>query len=375
MQFDLTAAIQALQGANAPFTLANGAIPGPAYLLSQFLPELPSFEYDAKSSNMTIRATMATLVGMDSPYPAGGAIETSAFAEKTYKIANNVELPEVLLRQLQAMLIRVIATGGSGIQESVNTALNFLNKIIIQPHLDRAEWLRGLALSTGAISWTANEIVMAVDYGVPAGNFLTARTGADGYGGSTSKFWTDIRAARSKLGGQVAAFLMHQDTKEMILANDANNIKILSENPNDGTFTIVRYKSIAGTTVESTDARDRAAFITYSREADLLDPANPSRTKAVKLFPTGVITAIGTYNANRFVVGQGGTQPPANPSAPQIGYTHLAPTVEGGGSPGRWAELFQDPNRPWTFGGRAVTNLLPVIDAPERIVLLTTEMV
>ena len=373
MQFDLTAAIRALQDANAPFVLANGAIPGTAYLLSQFLPEVGSFDYDAKSSTMTVRATMATLVGMDSVYPPGGAIETTSFAEQTAKIANHVELPEVLLRQLQALLTRVIAQGGQGIEETVNTALNFLNKIIIQPHLDTAEWLRGRALSTGAISWTANGITLSVDYNIPDANILTTRTGNDGYGGSTSKFWTDLRTMRSKLGGQVAALIMHQDTKEMILANSANNIKILAET--DNSFSIVRYVTIGGNTVESSDARDRATFLTYSREADVYDEANPGKTKPVKLFPTGVITAIGRYNANRFVVGQGGTQAPANPSAPQIGYTHMAPTVEGGGTPGRWAELFIDPNRPWTFGGRGVSNLLPVIDAPDRIVLMTTEMV
>lgn len=375
MLFDLTAAIAALQSGNTPFVIANQAVPGPAYALSEFLPEVPSFEYTAKSGTMTIRSTMAGMVGMDSPYPPGGAIETTTFEEKTIKIANEVELPEVLLRQLQQMVLRLQATGGNTNQAVVETALNFLDKIIIQAHLDTAEWLRGQALSSGAISWTFGKLVLTVDYGLPAANILTTRTGNDGYGGSTSKFWTDIRQARSVLKGQVRVFLMHENTKEMILSNTVNNCKLLSEDPVTGAFSVVRYVTINGTTVESSDPRDRASFQVYSREADVYDLANPGQTKSVKFFPEGVITAIGTYNPNRIIVGQGGTQAPANPLAPQIGITHIAPTVEGGGTPGRWAELRVAPDRPWTFGGRGVTNLLPIIDAPERIVLLTTDMV
>ncbi len=61
---------------------------------------------------------------------------------------------------------------------------NFSNALLIQPHLDVAEWLRGQALCTGALAWTFNGLKLEVDYGIPAGNKLTHRTANDAYSGS-----------------------------------------------------------------------------------------------------------------------------------------------------------------------------------------------
>jgi hypothetical protein len=254
VQFDLRGAIDALEQGTV-FQIANGARPGSNYLFQSILPEEKRLSYQAKSGNMTIRATMAGLVGMDSPYPEGGAVEISEFSEDTAKIANRVRLPEQLLRELQELLFRLQATGGNSIQAIQNTALNFVDKLIVQPHLDTMEWLRGQALTTGRIDWTFNKKRLLVDYGIPAANFLPARTGASGYGGASSVFWSDIRKLRQILGGGQVRFIMHSETKNMILANDANNIKLLAEDLDAGTFSIVRYKVVGGTTVESTDPR------------------------------------------------------------------------------------------------------------------------
>jgi hypothetical protein len=86
------------------------------------------------------------------------------------------------------------------------------------------------------------------------------------------------------------------------------------------------------------------------------------------------VTAIGAFNPNRFVVGSG-AQPPANPSGAELGYTHLAPTVEASGRPGRWSDVRTPDGEPWTMEGRGAMNGLPVIEAPERVATATTEMV
>lgn len=372
MFFDLTAALNVLLQSNTPFVVANQARPGSRYIFNSILPEQLRQDYHISGGNMTIRTTMAGLVGMDAPYPPGGAVSSTTFEEQTAKVANDVRLNEQQLRDLQAMIIRLQATGGNTNQEIIRTALNFLDKVIIQAHLDTAEWLRGQAITTGAISWTYNKKKLEVDYGIPAGNKLTARTGNDGYGGSTSKFWTDLRAGRRLLGGEVRAWLMHPDTKEMVIANDANNIEIISEASDTGAFSIRRIVSRQGNTQLSTDARDRAAFITYGDEGEIWDLANPGATTKIPFLPRGVIVGVGNFIANRFQVGVGSTEPPPQNT---LGYTHIAPTVEGGGAPGRWARLFTPEGQPWMLAGQGVTNLLPVIEAPERIVILTTEMV
>lgn len=370
MFFDLRSAINSIMQAGTPFVVANQARPGSNYLFNSILPEQQRQTYHVSGGSMTVRSTMAGLVGMDSPYPPSGVVEQTQWEENTAKVANDVRFPEQFLRELQMLLANLGVSGGNSNQAIVETALNFLDKIIIQSHLDTAEWMRGQALCAGKIDWTYNEKRLLVDYGIPTANFITARTGNDGYGGSASKFWTDIRSGRSKLNGSVRAWLMHPDTKEMILANSANNLLITAETENS--FTVTRYVSLAGSTVQSTDARDRATFITYGDEGEIWDLANPGKTKKVPFLPKGIILGIGNFTGNRFLVGTGSTLPPAQNS---LGYTHIAPTVEGGGRPGRWARLYTPEGEPWTFAGQGVTNLMPVIEAPERIVVLTTEMV
>ena len=85
----------------------------------------------------------------------------------------------------------------------------------------------------------------------------------------------------------------------------------------------------------------------------------------------GKIVAVGNNSGTSYVVGAGATQPIEN----RLGYTHLGPTVEGGGTPGRWAEVYVPEAAPWSFAGRGAANILPVIEAPEKIVIMTTDMV
>jgi hypothetical protein len=60
-------------------TIANDARPGDNYLFNAVLPERQRRGYHAKAGSMTIKATMAKLVGMDSPYPRGGAMTLQRF--------------------------------------------------------------------------------------------------------------------------------------------------------------------------------------------------------------------------------------------------------------------------------------------------------
>lgn len=367
MDLNFATALAAL-GANAAFRIANAARPSNAYLFATLLPEKPDYDYHVESGFMTVRTTMAGLVGMDSPYPPGGQVEVSAFSERTAKIANQVFLPEYTMRKLQAMLMQLQLSGQPTVSAIQTEALNFLNKVVIQAHMDTAEWLRAQALVTGAIAWTFNGKTLAVDYGIPGANKLTTRTGEDAYHGNTSKFWTDVREAKRLLKYDVRACLAHPTTIDSILYNDYNKLQVLS---NAGS--VITVQRLIGTNERpATDARDTLTIIPYATEGEVLDTATPGQTQKIPFMPGGKLLFVANNTRSGYRVGEGATLDPAADLA--LGYTHIAPTVEGGGAPGRWADLFTPQERPWQLVGRAVTNLLPVIEAPDKIVIATTEM-
>lgn len=368
MQFTFSEALRTL-GSDAAFRLINAARPAASYLFNQFLPERNMTGYEVKSGSMTVRSTMAGLVGMDSPYPESGVIEQSTFLEQSAKLATSADLPERALRAMQDIVMRLQLGGGNANAALAEEVMNFTQALLVQPHLDALEYLRGMALSTGGIDWTFNQKRLLVDYGVPAANILPARTGTAGYGGTASVFWSDVQAIRKALKYNLRAIVLHPETLDMAITNAANNMQVLSQT---NTMLTVR-KMIAqnGTNTPSSDARDTVSLIPYGAEAEIFDLATPGATVKVPFMPQGKMVGIGNNAGTQYVVGAGSRTPVEY----EVGYTHVAPTVEGNGQPGRWARVFTPEGRPWALTGQAVTNALPVIEAPEKIVIATTAMV
>lgn len=381
MNLDFAAAIEALNreapSGDAAFEVANAARPAGDYFFASLLPEVPMTGYTVRSSNMTVRATMAGLVGMDSPYPPGGAVELSSFLEDSAKIGNEVALNEQMLRQIQQLAMTLFMQGQPTNEVAAREALNFLDRIIIQPHLDTAEFLRSQALVEGKIDWTYNKKKLLVDYGVPTANFLTARTGNDGYGGSASKFWADMYLLSARLKGRVRLYALHSETAQMILSNPVNGLVQTGGGVGQGTISFRRWaRNSSGAEtpgVFSPDARDSVTFVLVDREAEILDPANPGSTIKIPFMTRGKILAIGDVQNDAYVPGQGSVEENLDPK--RLGYTHIAPTVEGGGRPGRWAQLYVPQHSPWQLNGRGASNLLPVVERPDGIAVATTDMV
>jgi hypothetical protein len=375
MDFDLRQAIENLEESTV-FELANAARPPEDYLFNAVLPSINMDTYDVANSTMTIRTTMAGLTGMDSKYASGGAAELSEAVGKTGKIAITSDLPEQFLRQLQNLLLRLTAQRQSTVESIQETGLNFVNKVIVQAILDREEWLKGQALFTGAIDWTFNGKRLQADYGIPSGNFLTPRTGNDAYGGTTSKWWVDYYAAQEILNWKVSACIMHPTTLKAIMANsEVNQLQFVTADPATNTFVFQRLVTRGGNTVISSDPRDFITIIAYNKEGEIWDTDNPGATIKVPFCPVGGVLWLGERidaASNFFVVGSGGTLPPLLENPVLMGYGHVAPTVEGGGLPGRWSRLYVPESKPWSLSADGVANFIPVIQAPTRIVIGNT---
>jgi hypothetical protein len=357
-------------GPDAAVRIARGVRPPGNYLFNSFLPERMEDAYYVESGTMTVKTTMAGLASMDSPYPPGGAIEESTFTEQTLKLAVEATLHEATLRKIQALVMRLRLGGGNTSEALVNEAMNFYQKVVVQAIMDTAEWLRGQALVTGGIDWTFNQKVIDVDYGIPAANLLTNRTGNDRYGGSASKFWTDVFEAQRLLRYNVRAAVLNSTLLNQILANDANNLDLISRAGN--TFTVRQFKTGDNGRYADTDPRSLFTFVVYDEEAEILDIANPGQTISTPFMPSGKILFIGNNNASGYRVGQGSTDDPTDSLA--LGYTHVGPTVEGNGQPGMWGRIYTPEGRPWQLTAQGVENMLPVIENAEKIVVASTDL-
>ncbi|HYC32006.1 MAG TPA: major capsid protein [Gemmatimonadales bacterium] len=360
-------------GVDPAFRIINQARPANDYLLASFFPERQLPSYFVRAGAMTIRPTMAGLVGADSPYPPTGLADIATFIASTAKIANTVPVTEMFLRDLHAFL----ATLGSDQQRDeavLQFVLNFSQKMLAQPHMDRMELLRGEMITTGAIDWTFVGKNLAVDYGIPAGNKLTHRTGNDAYHGSASKWWTDYRAGRAILQQRVLAALAHPDTIEAIISNTVNNVILTAQDLATGTVSFVRNTGTLGTAqIPSSDVRERTTLVGYGKEGEILDPDNPGETIAVPFFPRGKVVLLGQPGDAGTGEGLGGATEDEQTGL-ELGYTHIGPTTESGGALGRWARVFKPEARPQGMQGDAVTNGLPVLRAPRKVVILSTEM-
>ena len=370
MNLNFSTALQAL-GPTQVFDIANATRPPAWYLWNMLLPESNFNTYNIDQGSMTVRSTMAGLAATDSPYPPTGVTEVSTFMEDSAKIANYSILPERAVRRIQADL------AGLGMQNSqdyvVNEVLNYLDKVIVQGHIDVFEWLRGEAIQNGALAWNFNQMNLVVDYGIPAANVLTTRTGDDTWDGSTSQFWTDIRLLQAVLQYNVRAFILHPSTLTKIIDNSVNDIEMVQyTDHNNGTQSYTFRRLLGANERISSDFRDTITLIAYGLEGEVLDPSEASKTKIVPFMQEGKIVAIGNNRRNGYRVGEGSTDDPEKDKA--LGYTHIAPTVEGGGAPGRWAQLFTPEDMPMQLHGRGVTNGLPVIEAPAKIAIATSDL-
>ena len=377
LSFSFADAVRSL-GANAGFRIMNQR-PGTDYLFETLLPEMPKTDYNIVAGSLIIRTTMAGLVGTSSPYPPGGIMEARQFLEKSAKIAIEVTLEEDALREIQA-IIRDMMVAGSSVTEQnammVQEALNFMEKVVKQAHDDTREWLRGRALIDGSIDWKFNGKHLVVDYKLPAGFIHDQRSGADGYAGATSKFWADHYTALAQLRYDIRAIITHPTTWQQIANNDANKFELSQTGPN--AYVVRRYRTRGNGETISGDGRDMFSLLTYDREGEIINPdynqldSTSPKTLIVRMVEPGEILYVANSQRSGYRVGEGATPDPAR--AASLGYTHIAPTVEAGGAPGVWGDMYTPDEAPWSLVGRGAENSLPVREDVTKVLAKTVTL-
>jgi len=367
MDFSFNEAIEQLEGGQLS-AIANEARTPDSYLFSSILPERNVQDYKVTTGDMEISATMAGLVAESSDYPEGGHVKISTFLENTAKIANRATLSEGNLRKLQAMVMQLVVGGQQTTDFLVNEVLNFFDKVILQGHFDTFEWLRAQALVNGSIDWNFNGKQIKINYGIPSANFIPKATGTEAYDKASSTFWADVRTVQKQLSYNVSAMIVHIDTMLAIIENDANKIEVLSDD--NGVFRLRRL--VGDNERASTDSRDAVTLVTYSMEGEMINPADQQTTVKVPFMPKKKILCIGRGTRSSYRVGEGSTPDPD--SDIELGYTHIAPTVEGGGLAGRWGRVYTPQTKPWQLVGEGVSNGLPVLENPDKVAVLETEI-
>lgn len=346
------------------FVLANQPIPESEYALAAILPEELRVSYQAKSGSLKVISTPAGETGMDSPYTPVGAIEVNAFSRPIAKWTAENPMLEEQQRELQEMVINIRAgvIAGNGLTYIRNFVVNWLGKIIGQSFADRHELMRGEALLTGQLVLRGG----TVDLGVPAANKFAQRTGTEAYGASGSRFWRDMRAAENMLGS-VRTRIMSMNTLNYLLDSTANPVAVTSEAISaGGNIKIVTIRRLIGTQQTlSQDARDAYTLVGYKRTVTI----KVGQTFAQQqVMADGKIAVVGSNDVTLDMTD--GT----NITRPGLGRTHIGPTVEGGGRPGIWLNTYTPQGRPMHAIAQGAANSLTVFDAPDKIVILSSEV-
>ena len=347
------------------FDLANQPTSESEYLLASILPEELRATYEAKTGSLKVITTPAGETGMDSPYVPVGGLELNAFSKPIAKWTAQSVMTEEAQRDLQQMVINIRAgvITGNGLDYVRTFVVNWLRKVIAQSFTDRHELMRGEVLTTGQLALRGGTI----DYEIPTANKLTARTGNDGYGGSTSKFWQDMRASDTRLRA-VRARVMSMNTLNMIIDNPQNNIAVTSETVStEGNIRIVQIRKLVNNGQNfSQDARDGYTLVGYARTVKLRLPGGGYADQ--QALPDGKVSIIGAATVQ--LTALDGTIV----TRPGLGRVHVGPTVEGGGRPGVWLDAHTPQGRPYQATALGAANSLVVLDAPERLIIASTEM-
>ncbi len=336
------------------------------YLLLRFLPEIEKASFSVNGGSIAIYPTMAGLVGTNSNYPPAGESQIRAFFQSTAKVGMSYVMDENMLRGMREHVDGKFASdGGDKTKILAREMVSFYQSMVLGSLHSTTEWMRGRALC-GAIEWAYNGVKLTVDYNIPAGN-KRDRVGGEAYDQDGSKFWEDTNAARAALDGDIKTVLMNNKTFDGIRQNPANKITTLELDDENNRYLLQKRKDNDDL---SEDIAHKLVVTVYNRSGLKIVPGKTgegAKTEKVRFIPDGKTIFIGAQDTEAYRIGQEERAPDA------IGYTHIAPTIEGGAM-GRWGRIYVPDDKQYQLNVEGAQNLLPVIENPENLFVLTTEL-
>lgn len=384
MQFNFAEIISELNenlpfGDNFAFQMARAQVVPAEYLWNTVLPMMPKASYHVTGGSMRIYPTMLGLVPMDTPLPPMGALTSEQFFEKTAKIGGMMNFPEAMLRELQEWASYQRGVGvGAGMsagqvlaseKERLTENILQFSTMMLKAQWDTWEWLRSRAITKGVIDWQYGVNDLYVQYGVPTGN-VKSYTSTDSFYNTASKFWTFIRFLYTKLS-EGFTLVMNYNTWMSIIDNSVNNITVLSDTMLGNGLSVkeIQYVNQDKVNPQQRDMRERQRIIVYNKSGTVIDKSG--NLSALPFMDDGDLVAIGAEKPEGFELLLGSVDDPTKEY--QLGYTHIAPTVEGGQA-AIWQRVFTPQDKPYQLQAETASNGLPVIINPRRIVQATTGM-
>lgn len=383
MQFNF-AEIIAEQNANLPamdnfaFAMARTTVVPSEYLWNTVLPATPKPTYYVKGGSMRIYPTMLGLVPMDTPYPPMGAITSAQFFENTTKVGGVMNFPEATLREMRewanSEFSRISDSMGldaarTARKELLVNAVIGMSTMMLKAQWDTMEWCRSRAMTKGTLTWTYGKIALNIDYDIPTAN-IKSYTSTDSFYNTASKFWTAIKYVYTRLSAGFTVVMNYQ-TYLSIINNPVNNIVVTGDVSlgNGLSRKTVQFFDRSLTNYRAVDTRETLTIICYDKSGTVID--KDGNLAAKPFIDDGDIVAIGAEKPEGFEITLGSTADPTKEY--ELGYTHIAPTEEGGQS-AIWQRVFTPEDKPYQLQGETASNFLPVIINPNRVVQIHTEM-
>lgn len=363
---------------NFAFKMARTQLVPADYLGNTILPNMPKSTYYVKGSSMRIYPTELGLVPMDTPLPPMGAMTSEQFFENTTKIGGAMNFPEATLRDLQewanAYFAQVASTEGlaaaqAGVKERLVESVIGMSSLMLKAQWDTMERLKWQALAKGVITWTYGKIALNVQYNIPTVN-VKNYTSTDSFYNTASKFWTAIKYIYTVLEGGFTLVTNYNSWIDM-LNNPVNNVTVNIDQQLGNGLSVkeISYVNEDKVNPQQRDRRERQRIIVYNKSGTVIDKNGD--LIALPFIEDGDWIAVGAAKPEGFELLQGSTPDPNNEY--ELGYNHIAPTVEGGQS-AIWQRVFTPQDKPYQLQGETASNFLPVIINPNRVVQIHTAM-
>jgi hypothetical protein len=377
---------EGLRGDNFAFRRARNANQPGSYLFNKILPRQNRNNFHTVGGTMTMTATMMGPVAMDSDPAPFGNIEADTFFEKIQKFGGAMFFNEKQQREMMELEKEIrldTSMNGQMAAGEIDTQINMMsdtgradsgtingarinrlldvNNMIIKSNWDTGEWLCGEALTEGKIDFNFGGLETKIDYRIPAKNIKTY-TGNDRFDQSASKWYEFLQFVYATI--ENPRIYLNQNAYFGIANNPVNQIRSV-----DFTGDVRRLERYNPNVItQKTDSREEATVNVYNKAGSIFDQTTDP--KSPRLVPKPFlkdrrVLVIGGLNTDEYELTLGGVTDPHNEL--QIGYNHIGPTIEGGGRPGIYANIYSMPHRAQQIFVDTYTNMLPVILNPKKI--------